>query len=121
MIAIPGTPAAKERREACNYFFSKAAVRRIEFLVQDKEAAENHELVDLSCGFRCLAADIIVDYAYRQDFGGLSAKSFRHLVIDTADDLARVTQWATYFRRTFLVLESILGWMPNALLRKLSP
>ena len=91
------------------------------FLDLLSDAAKKEEPIDLSRGFRCLTADMIVDYAYQQNFGGLSSKCFKHPIIEAADDLAKVTQWATYFRRTFSILETISQCLPEIVLRYLFP
>lgn len=53
------------------------------FLSMLQLAARKKTPIDISMGFRCLVAYVIVDYAYREDFGGLSADEFKHPVIES--------------------------------------
>lgn len=85
------------------------------------ESMRERKPVDLSRGFRCLTADLIISYAYGQEFGGLNSKNFKHPVIEAADDLMTSTQWATYFRRTFAVIDIMVGMLPDRVLKHLAP
>lgn len=85
LIAIPRTAAANQQREAYCQYFSKHAVRGVENLVNRKigqfidilaMSAKEHLSIDLSRAYRCLTADIIMFYAYREDFEGLVSPGF---------------------------------------------
>jgi len=140
LSSIPGTTAAKVRRDAYNQYFSSTAIREAEGLIFEKvqrfanilaagsvysdgrgERGESSWIFDLSRGFRCMTADIIVKYAYGGDFGGLEAKDFEHPVINVVEDLTKNAQWASYFRRTFAVIEGVLNVLPDKLLAFFSP
>ena len=130
LIAIPTTHAARHRKEAYARYFSKIAIQNIEPLIQSKlnrflkllrEAANSDEYIDLCRGFRCLSAEIIMDYTYKEDFGALNSFRFTHPVIEAAEELISSAPWQTYFPKTFALLDSVAGMMPDWLLGKLSP
>jgi hypothetical protein len=130
LLCIHGTPEAKKRKDAFNPFFSKAAVRRVEFLCHDKlaqflnvlkKAGENSTIVDMSRAFRCLTADVIMHYSYQRDFGALSSKDFRCDVIDAFDDLAITAKVGTYFKRTFAAMDWLASLLPKSLLARALP
>ncbi|KAL8730121.1 MAG: hypothetical protein Q9181_004778 [Wetmoreana brouardii] len=130
LLNILDTPTARQRREAYTHYFSKDAIRRVEplihqkvdrFLARLREARRKEDPVDLSLGFRCLAADVIVDYAYQEDFGGLSAESFKHPVIEAGDDLLIYAQWGLYFRKLFMTLDFVTSCLPDSVISTLSP
>ncbi|MCJ1379550.1 hypothetical protein MMC17_002651 [Xylographa soralifera] len=72
-------------------------------------------------GFGCLTADVIVNYAYGEDFGGLRTKDFLHPVIAVGDTLLIYAQWAIYFRKVFYALDTFYDWLPDKILKVLSP
>lgn len=130
LVAIPGTAAALKRKDAYNHHFSKLAIRRAEGLIQAKisqlvdlfrNIAKENRPVDLTRGYRCLTADIITDYIYQEDFGGLSSKDFRHPVIEACDVLFSASVWTIYFRRTIAVLDRIGSLLSDRALAFLLP
>ncbi|MCJ1422885.1 hypothetical protein MMC29_000765 [Sticta canariensis] len=130
LVAILGTAAAIKRRDAYNHHFSKLAIRRAEGLIQAKisqlvdrfrSIAKENRPVDLTRGYRCLTADIITEYIYQEDFGGLSSKDFRHPLIEACDTLFKGSTWSVYFRRTFAVLDRIGSLLSDRTLAFLSP
>jgi hypothetical protein len=130
LLCILGTGEAKKRKDAFNPFFSKAAIRRVEFLCHAKlsqllnlleKAAENSTVVDIYRGFRCLTADVIMDYSYQRDFEALSAKDFRCDLIDAFDDLTTTAQVGTYFRRTYAAMDWVANKLPKSILARVLP
>lgn len=130
VITIPGTPAASKRRELYHHYFSKLAIRRADDLIQKKisllvevlkSMAKENRPVNLSRGYRCLTADIITEYCYQEDFGGLTSKEFIHPVIEACDELMETSKWPMYFRRTVALLDTIANLLPDIALAYLSP
>ena len=106
------------------------AIRKAEPLIQEKvgqlyallqEAARNQKPFDLSRGFRCLTADVVMDYLYREDFGGLSAEELKHPVLEAGDLLVKCTQAGIYFWRIFHVLDIVCDWLPFSVLGIILP
>lgn len=91
------------------------------FIALLKIARKTKEPGDLSRGFRCLAADVIVDYANREDFGGLGAEGFKHPLIEAGDTVLINAQWGLYFRTFFTSLDYIASWLPGKVLSVIAP
>lgn len=98
--------SAKERRDMFNPFFSKGAVRRVEsllhakftlFLSKLKSAALNNKVTNLSMAFKCLTADIIMDYCYQKDYGALDAPDFESPLLVSLRGSGAVAQWYQHF------------------------
>ena len=130
LLAIPGTPAANKRRELYTHYFSKLAIRRANDLIQTKlsllvdvfrSMAKENRPVNLSRGYRCLTADIITEYGYQENFGGLKSKEFTNPVIEACDELMESTRWPVYFRRTVSLLDTIGSLLPDTALAYFSP
>ncbi|KAI9763704.1 MAG: hypothetical protein M1840_009177 [Geoglossum simile] len=130
LLCIHETPEAKKRKDAFNPFFSKAAVRRVEFLCHEKlaqfldalrKAGENSAVVDISRGYRCLTADVIMHYSYQRDFGALSSKDFRCDLIDAFDELAKTAKLGTYFKKTFVLVNWVASLLPKSVLARVMP
>lgn len=130
LLNILDTRKAKQRKKAYTKYFSQAAIDNATPMIQKKlsrlitilqQASTDQMPVDLSRAFRCLAADVIVDYAFAGDFGGLDAKDFEHPLIEAADDLFIFAQWGLYFRRLFVFLEGLCNWLPKKLLVMVGP
>ncbi|KAI9855341.1 MAG: hypothetical protein M1813_009799, partial [Trichoglossum hirsutum] len=121
---------AKKRKDAFHPFFSKTAVRRVEFLCHAKvsqflnileEAASNSTVVDMYRGFGCLTADVILDYSYQRDFSALSTKDFKSGIVDAFTDLTTTAQFGTYFRRCYAVGDWVANQLPKGILAWVSP
>ena len=70
---IHGTKIARPRKDMLQPFFSEAAIRRVEILMTDeiakiltkiRVAASENTPINLSLGFKCLAADIVMIYTF---------------------------------------------------------
>ena len=72
-------------------------------------------------GFKCLAADVIVNYTFGEDFGGIKSDGFDHPIICAMDDLLISAQWALYFRKVFYSLDRMAEHLPNAVLKCVAP
>ncbi|KAL8787525.1 MAG: hypothetical protein Q9213_002183 [Squamulea squamosa] len=125
LLNILDTPTARQRKEAYAHYFSQDAIAKIEpqihqkvdqFLALLQRATKSHNPVDLSMGFLCLVADVIVDYAYREEFGGMSVEDFTHPLIEAGDSLLVWTQWGLYFCKFFTTLDVVTDWLPDKLL-----
>lgn len=132
LLAISSTSAATKRRANYSHYFSKTAVRNVEFSVQQKiqrflhileEHIRTKQPVDLWRGYRCLTSDIIIDYAYQEDFKALSSPNFKHPIIEALSDTLESSAWrvAPYFGRTVAIIESFLFNLPSQILHYVSP
>ena len=130
LLNILDTPKAKCRRDAYARSFSRHAISKLEPKIHDKveafidtikEAGRKGKPVDLSMGFRCLAADVIVEYAFGEDFGGIKTGDFMHPVISAIDNLLISAQWGLYFRRIFYALDILTDYLPDSVLERIAP
>jgi hypothetical protein len=87
---------AKVRKDMMAPYFSRAAILRLESLIQEKitkflevlsTAASSKKVVDLNLGFSCLAADVVMHYCYQKTFGALDAPDFQFRPIVTIEEV----------------------------------
>ncbi|KAM0802103.1 cytochrome P450 [Usnea florida] len=107
LVAILETKPAIAHKSMFTPFFSPEAIRRAEPLVQDfvnifldkiHKAALSSSVVNLSHGFRCLTADIIMNYSFQKPLGALEAPDFEFpLLVNAIDSFAQTVQWRLYF------------------------
>jgi cytochrome P450 len=112
----------KKRREFISPFFSKAAVSRVEAslhggtkLVQflTTLAQCDNSVVDFFLAFRCLTADVIMDYSFRADLGALQSDGFRNQTIETFVQGSRSVIVAKFFPGVFGVLNRVIFSLPE--------
>jgi cytochrome P450 len=80
------TKEAKPHRDLYMPYFSRGNVQKMEPIIREHlakflagldEACSAEKAVDLSLGFRCLAADSLMRYCYDKPFGALDYPEFR--------------------------------------------
>ena len=79
----------KRRREFLSPFFSKAAIIRSEPFLHRQKISKflttlekaNGTVVDFFLAFRCLTADLIMDYCFQSDMDALSEANFESPMI----------------------------------------
>ena len=129
-IAIPDLKTAKQRKDMFQPYFSKAAIQRVEPLLKQaiskflsimKQAGREHRVVDLNFGYRCLTADMIMDYCYQKSFQALSAPDFRFPLIVALDRYSQAGQWDKYFVKIFSVIASVLNALPLNISKMILP
>lgn len=116
----------KKRREFLSPFFSKAAISRAESdlhgqklqIFLDTLDAANNSIVNFYLAFRCLTADLVMDYCFRSDLNALSSPRFENETLESfiaGFDLAIV---GTHFPRFFGILNKIILRLPNSIRKK---
>ena len=102
--------------------FSKEAVRRSEHLITDMLAkfleklsgyASGTRPVDLSLGFRCIAADVSMNFGIQRPFNVLDAEGFQSEIIDSAEALLELFMWSAYFPRFFGGVSRVTARLPR--------
>ncbi|CAF9941589.1 MAG: hypothetical protein ALECFALPRED_009236 [Alectoria fallacina] len=102
-------------------FFSPEAIRRVEPLIQDfvnkfmdkmHTAASSGNVVNLSQGFRCLTADVIMNYSFQRPLGALEASDFEFPLLNALDGFAHTIQWRLYFPNAVEALFQIIQVLP---------
>ena len=110
--------------------FSKAAIQRVEFLIQNqvtkflaimKQAATDDRVVNLTYGYRCLTADVIMDYCYQKPFGAMDAPDFKFPLMLAWQDFLPVSLWPVYFPFTFNRIFDFSKTLPLFVGQKLLP
>lgn len=121
---------AKPRKDMYQSSFSKAAIQRVESLIQAqvakflgvlKQAAADNKVVNLSYGYRCLTADMIMMYCYQKPFGAMDAPDFEFPLMLATQDFFPLSQWPIYFPITFNRIYDMSAALPLSIARKLMP
>lgn len=106
--------------------FSRAAIQRLEVSIHEKVArftealsgaARDSKVVDLSLGFKCLTADMVMGYCHQQTFGALNAPGFFFQMILDLEVLLQGAPWAWYFPGLVNGLARILDAAPKTLVQ----
>ncbi|CAD6569144.1 MAG: hypothetical protein ASARMPREDX12_002221 [Alectoria sarmentosa] len=115
------TPQAVAHKSMFTPFFSPEAIRRVEPLIQDfvnkfmdkmHTAASSGNVVNLSQGFRCLTADVIMNYSFQRPMGALEASGFEFPLLNALDGFAHTIQWRLYFPNAVEALFQIIQMLP---------
>lgn len=86
--------------------FSKAAIRGVEFLITKdiarflaklRVAAIEKTPVNLTRGFQCLTGDIVMNYAFQENLGGIDAPNFELPLLLAQDNLLPLLMQIQYF------------------------
>ena len=122
LVAILETKPAIAHKSMFAPYFSPEAIRRAEPLVQDfvnifmnkiHTAALLGSAVNLSQGFRCLTADIIMNYSFQRPLGALEAPGFEFpLLVNAIDSFAQTVQWRLYFPNAIAVVFHVAQLFP---------
>jgi hypothetical protein len=125
---VHGTKEAKPIKDMYQPYFSRAAIQRLEDLIHEKVnrflnalqgAAESSEAVDLTLGYKCLTADVVMGYCYQKTFGALDSPGFRFQLIRDLEGLFRTAPFAWYFPRFINSLSRGLVRLPRSLIEKI--
>ena len=101
--------------------FSKEAVRRSEHLITDilakfLDILPNYVLgerpVDLSMGFKCLTADIAMNYTFQRPLNALDEEGFQSHVLTGVAPFMQMAQWTVYFPTFFRGVSQVTGCLP---------
>ena len=124
LLTISDPKSAKLRKDMFTPYFSKAAIAGLEPLLKGcvrkflnimVQAGKDHKVVDLNYGYRCLTADIIMEYCYQKPFGALDAPDFHFPLIVALDSSGQAGQWDKYFVKTFAMVTAIIQALPSRL------
>jgi len=127
LITLTTLNESRRRRELYSTFFSKAAVRRVEFLVQAKVsqfleslaiAAAEDRIINFTFAFRCLTADIVMQYAYQEDFGALKDGALTMPFIEMLTHSSDLAQWHQHFPQVFHLMSVIAFSMPESIKKR---
>ena len=110
----------KKRREFLSPFFSKAAILRSEpFLHRQKmlkflSTLDNAHgsVVDFFLAFRCLTADLIMDYCFQSDVDALSSPNFESPMIVKFGEGTAMALVSGYFPNVFAAVNKLVSMLP---------
>ena len=122
MVGVLETKPAIAHKSMFTPYFSPEAIRRAEPLIQDfvnifmekiRTAALLGSVVNLSHGFRCLTADIVMNYSFQKPLGALEAPGFEFpLLVNAMDSFTQTVQWRLYFPNAIAVFFHVAQLLP---------
>lgn len=129
LVQILETKDAMARKVFYNSYFSREHIRRAEPLIQVfsskflhvlKAAASEAETktVNLSMGFRCLAADTIMDFTLNKPLGALEWPDFDIPMMRALKEAIGYGLWTSYFPGSFTTLFRWIDKLPDWFLTK---
>ena len=109
-------------------FFSKGAIQRVEFLVKNdikhfldklRVAASEKTPINLSLGFKCLTADVVMNFTYQENLHAMDAPKFEFpLILHTEDFLSVSWPAMLYFPATFQCINRLVDFLPLSFVEK---
>ena len=124
LVGILETRPAIAHKSMFTPYFYPEAIRRAEPLVQDfvnifmdkiHTAASLGSVVNLSQGFRCLTADIIMNYSFQSPLGALEAPGFEFPLVNALDSFTQTVQWRLYFPNAIAVFFHVAQLLPTSM------
>ena len=112
---------ALARKSMHSPLYSKEAVRRSEYLITDmiakflevlSDCSSNPRSVDLTMGYKCLAADIAMNYAFQRPLNTLDAEGFQSEVMKGTEAFTRIFYWPHYFPNVFGCVDRVAARLP---------
>lgn len=109
-------------------YFSRAAIQRLEGSIHEKvnkfldalqKAAKSSKNVDLTLGYKCLTADVIMGYSFQKTFGALDAPDFLFRPIQDLEQLFTSAPFAWYFPNFVNAISHILVNLPRSLIERI--
>lgn len=127
IFQILETKEAMARKNMMNPYFSQDAIRRAEPLIQQfttkfltmlERAAVEARPVNMSMGFKCLAADTNMNFSFQKPLGALDAPDFDFPLVKATDASIKDVQWVLYFPKLFRSLFDAIDLLPQKLVDK---
>jgi hypothetical protein len=119
------TRTVKPIKDMYQPYFSQAAIQRLESSIHEKidkflgilhEATESSKVLDLTLGYKCLTADVVMGYCYNKTFGALDAADFKFKLIEDLEGVFGTASFARYFPGFFNMLSRILEKLPTIII-----
>lgn len=109
-------------------YFSRAAIQRLESSIHEKaikfldvlrKAAKSSKTVDLTLGYKCLTAEVVMGYSFQKTFGALDAPDFCFRPIQDLEQLFVSAPFAWYFPNFVNALSHVLVNLPKSLIERI--
>lgn len=129
-LHIPSPREAKLRKDNYSPFFASSAIRQLEPLLQSilckwlrhlREMSHEKSVVDISRAFKCFSLDVVTQWSFAQDVGGVHAKGFVHPLIEASAALDDAFTLARYFPTLKATGDAIASLLPASLARRMIP
>jgi cytochrome P450 len=112
----------RKRRDFIAPFFSKSAISRAEPTLHGAKlrtflttlAGAQDTIVDFYLGFRCLTADLVMDYCFQSDLDALHSPSFTNHTISTMAQGSEMALVATFFPGLSSLLTALVFRLPES-------
>jgi cytochrome P450 len=109
-------PKTKKRRDFISPFFSKAAISRVEPSLHGRKlvqflntlAKADGSVVSFFLAFRCLTADVVMDYCFRSDLNALESPAFENPTLQAMVEGMSMAIVATFFPNFAAVLNKFI-------------
>lgn len=82
-----------------------------------EEESLNESVIDISRAFKCFALDIVTQYSFAQDVGGVRAHEFVHPIIESSAALDDAFTLSRYFPTLKAIVDSIASILPASVAR----
>lgn len=111
----------KKRKEFLSPFFSKAAISQVEPALHRKKlvqflatlSAAEDTVVEFFYAFRCLTADVVMDYCFQSDLGALASPGFRNTTVETFVEGFELALVPFFFPNAFNLLTKFIFALPD--------
>ena len=122
--------AAKIRKDMFQPYFSKGAIQRLESMIKGKiaqfltvldGASSGDKAMDLSLGFSCLTADVVMQYCNQKPLGALDAPDFQFPPILHISELFDTAPFAWYFPNVLRMVTQITAQLPVKFVERYMP
>ncbi len=127
IFQILDTKEAMARKNMMNPYFSQEAIRRAEPLIQQfttkflrilERVALEARPVNMSMGFKCLAADVNMNFSFQKPLGALDAPEFDFPLVKATDASIKDVQWVMYFPKMFRSLFDAIDLLPQGIVER---
>jgi hypothetical protein len=118
---IHETKVVKHIKDMYSPHFSRAAIQKLEGSIHEKvhklldalhKASKESKVIDLTLAFKCLTADVVMEYCYQKNFGALDAADFHFKIIEDMEGLFATASYTWYFPNLFNMLCRVLERAP---------
>ena len=112
---------ALTRKSMHSPLFSREAVRSSEHLLTDmlakflkvlSDCSSSPRSVDLTMGYKCLTADIAMNYAFQRPLNTLDAEGFQSDVMKGTEAFSKMFHWSNHFPNFFGSVARVAAYLP---------
>lgn len=77
------------------------------------DCSVNPRSVNLTMGYKCLASDIAMNYAFQRPLNTLDAEDFNSEVLKGTDAFSLIFNWPLYFPNVFKLMDRVAASLPT--------